>query len=139
MRVRVIGAFALICLGVVTAAIYYRWRTAGYEEVQAVTERIAAASARQDREALVSDPLLTNHAAAADFLLRHSAELGTGYRVKAVRNGADGYQLMSGNVTHLGRVSTASGTLHLGFRYDREKMQLEFVTASFSTLSSPMG
>jgi hypothetical protein len=132
MRYRAIGAAAVVCLAV-AAFGYARWRTAGREEIQAVTERVAAAAARAERDTLAAEPLLQNHPGTVDFLLRHGPALAAGYRVAVRRNGADGYHLLSGEVTHLGRIKSASGTLHLGFRYDRESGRLEFVVASFST------
>jgi hypothetical protein len=133
MRFRVIGIAALVGLTAAAAVTYARWRTAGREEMQSATERVAAAAARSDCDPLAADPLFKNRSGTVDFLLRHGPALAGGYQVTVCRNGADGCLLMPNFVTHLGQIKTASGTLYLGFRYDRASGLLEFVTASFST------
>jgi hypothetical protein len=110
------------------------WRTAGLEEMEAITERIATATARSDRAALASEPALHDRAGTFDFLVRHSPDLANGFRATVSRNGADGYSLMPpGVVTHVGHIACASGTLNLGFRYDRESGRVEVITAAFTT------
>jgi len=133
MLFRVIGIAAIIGLTAATAVTYAKWRTTGREEMQATTERVAAAAARSDGDALAAEPLLQNRSGTVDFLLRHGPALAGGYRVTVSRNGADGYHLLPNFVTHLGQIKTASGTLYLGYCYDRASGRLEFVTASFTT------
>lgn len=131
---RPVIAVALICLFLTATFAFAWWRTAGLEEMEAITERIATATARSDREALAAEPVLHDRAGTVDFLVRHSPDLANGFRATVSRNGANGYSLMSpGVVTHVGHIACASGTLHLGFRYDRESGRVEFVTAAFGT------
>ena len=133
MRIRTAAVAAVTGLAVAAAVTYHAWRTAGREEVRAVTERVAAAAARGDRAALAAEPLLHDGDGTADWLLRHGPTLARGYEVGVSRNGEGGFHLIPSAVTHLGVVKTSAGTLRLGFRYDRESGRLEFVTASFST------
>jgi hypothetical protein len=133
VRFRVIG-IAVVCLAVASAVAYTRWQATGRQEMQAVTERVAAAVARFDRDALTAEPLLQAHSGTADLLLRHSPDIAAGYRVTVGRNGVDGFHLMPDSVTHLGLIKTASGVLYLGFRSERTGGQAEFVTAVFTSL-----
>jgi hypothetical protein len=137
MSYRTVGAVALICLTVTAAIVYAQWRAAGLEEMQTITDRVAAAAARSDRDALAAEPILQTRAGTVDFILTHGPILANGYRVTVTRNGADGYRLMPAVVTHVGHVETAQATLHLGFRYDRGSGTTELVTASFSTSPHP--
>jgi hypothetical protein len=131
MGVRFVGGAAII-LTAAAAVACYLWATAGNREAEAATERIAAAVARGDRDALEREPLLKGHEATVAWLLQYRTALAGGYRVGIRRNGNDGYHL-SAEVTHLGEITTPAGrTLRLGFRYDRGTDRLEFVTASFS-------
>lgn len=132
MRLRIFGA-ALVCLAV-ALVITYKWWAAGRAEMQAATERVAAAVARSDRDALAVDPLLQLLAGTVDLLLRHSQDLAGGYQVSVSRNGADGYHLLPGVVTHVGQIKANSVRLYLGFRYDRGSGQVELVTASATSL-----
>jgi hypothetical protein len=127
---RFFGGAAIILTAAVAIACYL-WATAGNREAEAATERMAAAVARGDREALAREPLLAGRDATVAWLLQYRPALAGGYRVSVSRNGNGGYHL-SMDATHIGEVSTPSGTLRLGFRYDRGTGRLEFVTASFS-------
>jgi hypothetical protein len=113
--------------------VYWFWPSAGEREVRAVTERVAGAMARGDRAALANEPCFRENPGTTGSLLRYGPALARGYRITVGRNGMDGHSLMSDDlVTHLGEIKTASGTLTLGFRHDRDSGQLKFVTASFS-------
>lgn len=138
MRTRVISSGVILALcGLVAVVLYYRWSRGGYEEMQTVTERVAMAIARADREALVDEPFFQDRSGTVDWLLKRSPGLAEGYEVRVRRNGAGGYHLMSEEiVTHLGEIRTPSGTLRLGYFYDRETGRLEFVTASFGTFDT---
>jgi hypothetical protein len=66
--------------------------------------------------------------------MQHGPDLAEGYHVTVKRNGADGFQLLSlDDISHLGVIETAKGTVRLGFRFEPEAGQLVFVTASFSS------
>jgi hypothetical protein len=120
---------------VLSALVYWTWPSAAEREVRAITERVATAVARGDRAALLSEPCIQNDAQTADFLLRYSPELASGYSVEATRNGKGGLKVMStGIVSHLGHIKTTSGTLCLAFWYERESGRLEFVTATYGGL-----
>jgi hypothetical protein len=125
-------AFAGISLAVVAAGLtYYGWRIAGREEVRAATERVAAALARGDQEALTNEPFFQDKPDMAAWLMQYRPHLERGYRVVVKRNGADGYTLMSRDVvTHVGFIETPSQEIRLGFHYDRKADQLKFVVAS---------
>jgi hypothetical protein len=45
--------------------------------------------------------------------------------------------LSKADITHLGEIKTASGSLTLGFKYLEETGELRFVTASAETWSTP--
>jgi hypothetical protein len=100
--------------------------------MRAVTERVAAAVARSDGDALRAEPLLQNRSGTVELLLRHATELAAGYEVRVGRNGGDGFYLFPELVTHLGQITTASGTPYLGFRYDRSSGTVEFLTDAYT-------
>lgn len=132
MRIR-IAAVAITAITVAVAAVwYYSRRTAGYDQMQSATERIAGAVARSDREALAAEPLLQGREETISWFLQSNPDFANGYRVTVGRNGMGGFTLMSPEIlTHLGVIETPSRhTLALGFRYDRSTNRLEFVTAS---------
>ena len=133
MRTRII-AVLVVCLVAAVAVVWFCWQTAGHAEMRAITERVAAAAACGDREALLTEPILHDVPGTVDFLLGQGPALANGYRVTVCENGADGYRLLPSVVTHLGRIKTSSGTVDLGFRYDRGSARLEFVLASFTSI-----
>jgi hypothetical protein len=109
-------------------------------EVRAATDRIATAIATGDRDGLSNDPYLRGKPETVEWLLTNRPAVGEGFQVSVARNGADGYLLMSEDiVSHLGVISTREGVIRLGFRYDRERRDLTFVTAAKSTLTSGSG
>jgi hypothetical protein len=136
MRTRIIWVVAVVLVVTAAAVGYDAWRTAGHEQMQAVTERIAGAVARSDREALAAEPILQDHTDMIPWLLESNPAITNGYRVTVCRNGANGHYLMTPDlVTHLGEIEANGAQLTLGFRYDRETKQLVFVTASRVSLT----
>jgi hypothetical protein len=130
-RARAVGAAAaLLAAGLALAAWALR-PDAGAEAARAAGERLAAAVAEYDREALADDPLLRGRPDAVDELLRYRDALyKEGYRVTGVRNGAGGRRMEpAGVVTHLAVVDTPSDEVWLGFRYDPAAGRLEYVSA----------
>jgi hypothetical protein len=127
----VLATVALILLTALGVHSYHR-RTAGLVQVREATERLVSAVARGDHAALASDPLLRDRPETVDWLMRHRPAFSGRHRVTACRNGAGGHRLLPLEaVSHLGFVSTTSGDLLLGFRYDRQTGRLEFVTSTF--------
>ena len=55
-----------------------------------------------------------------------------GYRVSLRQRWGDSGPRMPPTVTHLGLIAAPSGTVYLGFNYDRKQERVEFVTASFA-------
>jgi hypothetical protein len=97
-----------------------------------ITERVAAAVARGDRHALYQERVLLGNDSAIAWLLEHRRTLEPGYRVGLNQRWGDSGHLMPAAVTHLGVIAAPSGTVYLGFRYDRQTDRAEFVTASFA-------
>src|SRR5690349_7541788 len=101
MRTRIVVAVATALSVAALALGYESWRSAGHDEMRAITERIASDIARADREALRAEPLLQCDEGTAAWFLQSSPELANGYRVTVRRNGAGGHYLMSPEVvTH---------------------------------------
>jgi hypothetical protein len=131
-RGRVVGAVAALLAAGLLLLGWARWRNAGKEEARAAAERLAAAVADYDREALSADPLLRDRPEAVDALLRYrDAFYQAGYQVTALRNGEGGRRMEPSDVvTHLGVVGTPSGEVWLGFRYDLWGGRLEYISVA---------
>jgi hypothetical protein len=140
MRALLVLTGLTVVTGVVTAVVVYRTRDAGHAEVRDITERVAAAMAAGDREALAADPALHGHPETATWLAAQGPVLARGYRVSVQRNGDNGYQLLDLDVvSHVGRIETPAGTFSLGFRRDPDSGGLTFVTAASQVWVSGSG
>lgn len=135
MRVRnwVISGVAVTLAALVAVIVVYRVRTAGYAEIQEVTERVATAMAAGDWEAIRTEPIFRDHPQTVDWLVARSQALATGYQVSVLRNG-DGHQVLSlDNVSHLGVINTPTDDIYLGFWRDPAGGELRFVTATWNS------
>lgn len=134
MRTRIVVISVIVVASAATALAYHRRDAGTMKLVDDETARIAEMLSKQDRDAMLRDRQFVNRSISADMLLRSGSAMVAGYRITAIRNGEQGYTLLSkDDVTHVGIIRMPAETVHLGFRLDRETGELIFVLASFST------
>jgi hypothetical protein len=136
IAVGAVAAAALACVGVAV----YRDQTAGYAEVQEITERMAAAMAAGDHEALAKEPVLGGRPDTVDWLAARGPYLARGHWVTVHRNGRSGYQLLdTDQVSHIGIIWNPHGSIKVGFWWDPKEGRLKFVTGAAELKTPPPG
>jgi hypothetical protein len=123
----VVVAAALACIGVAV----YRDQTAGYAEVQEITERMAAAMVAGDCVTLAAESVLEGRPDTVDWLVAKGPYLSRGYWITVHRNGHSGHLLLDvDQVSHIGIIWNPNGNITLGFWRDPKEGRLTFVTSA---------
>ena len=132
---RIWAIIALVPIVFLGGTVYYLWQTRGMAEMRQATERIAGLLASGDRNALLQDPLFEGDEHTVDWLLERKGGLRRGYRVSVVRNGGGHTVLTVDDVSHLGEIEWANGSLTLAMWYDPDSEDIKLVTCAGSGLT----